>query len=623
MLTSLSVVVFLAGLPLRLSVALFLSFIAMVVNIVAAFHKSWAGAFDMLVASFAVVLLIRIFWAYEKSQRLIVLQESIQILGPSKGTSAAGWTNMAVVPSNSERGDDMCRRSASGVKKIRSSLQEPSVVFLRCKADHRIEETTLAENAFFGEDVSGKELLTLFRPSDRKALSAAMAEANAVDSAVVISAEVGQGRHGCFVRILPAGMNDQKWLAVFCKDQNMMKNPPLQKNVRKPLESAMTQTNPLDVQLQEVHQGSDSGRAARRTLCRNGTWANGEVDLSQTSVEEAVQMLRRGFSACALPGRVDDMGAEVRMENRGSRNNTNKSLGALVNFFEHLEQASMGSKPLKNWHQQVSSGTQGDLAEQAAAPSSFTLAEPSMIGGMLVYQAPPVDQLNPPLRSGSGKRMGSPRAMADSNKGSVTLSYSISLSQASCSHTVSSASKAAKTKEDASVQTDVAWTSQGWHCRACSKPPKPGSAPIRLPASDRRKPPRFDGVASMQGGWRLVDGPDGVAEWLKAFVISGTTVHSKSHHFPLLEGADGGVEMAGGALEVTADGRLIRHGKSGHSFMFHRGRVDVEFHEVPKRQSSHSDCDLDTGIQDAECLSRAVSAMSFASNGSLRIGAQG
>jgi len=412
-----------------------------------------------------------------------------------------------------------------------------------------------------------------------------------VDAAVTLTAEVGQGRFSCFVRVLPAGMTDQKWLILMVKDQNMVKNPPTR---RKPTENAITQTNILDVE----PSNETESRERTRSRIRNSTWTIGEVDLNQNSMEEALQLFH---------DREAHRGTGRALSRGMSRNSAGLNVGDSFN-----DQASLtGSRGFRNWNQQISS--EQDREIWAPAASSFALAENSRL-----IEPTRSTSFPAPLNRGNRASVSSPRVILSETQRSATLSLSVSVSQASCSHTWSSASKARRT-EEASCQTDIVYTKLGWHCRACSRPPKPEGAPSGQPkppgVPERRRLPSMHSVAAMQGGWKLSDGPPGVAEWLQEFVISGTTVHSRSHHFPLLEGASGsGIEMAGGMLELRSDGVLIRHGKSGHQFLFRRSK-DIEV--ICQVSSNNSSSDRDTGDQDYDSLSRAVSLLS---RGSLRIG---
>ncbi|CAJ1445729.1 unnamed protein product, partial [Effrenium voratum] len=191
--------------------------------------------------------------------------------------------------------------------------------------------------------------------------------------------------------------------------------------------------------------------------------------------------------------------------------------------------------------------------------------------------------LEPPTSSFSLRK--NPRLSVRSASGqlldvrSQTLSYSFSVSK-------SQSNNSKVPKVDGVVQTDLQWR-DGWHCCACARPPKM-ELPVPLKTSKRRTYPAFSTVAPLQGGWHLVDGPAGVAEWLQEFLIVGTMVHSRSHHFPLLQGQNGKVEMAGGVLELDAEGRLNRLGKSGHAFSFRRGDVSI------KAPEALDESDLDT-----------------------------
>eukprot|EP00434_Breviolum_minutum_P016184 symbB.v1.2.014260.t4/scaffold1023.1/size143418/4 len=160
MLTILSVVVFLAALPLRLWVSTILSCLA----VLATFVSSWLnsqGQYDAGAGLCFLIFLLPIFWAYEKDQRQIVLQEAIRNLSPKP----LAWTSVL------GQGPLASSDHAHRVPSTRGKRGDVKVSVLRCRSDLRIDDCGPTELAFFGEDVSNRELLNFFKGEDRKAAS--------------------------------------------------------------------------------------------------------------------------------------------------------------------------------------------------------------------------------------------------------------------------------------------------------------------------------------------------------------------------------------------------------------------------------------------------------------------
>lgn len=513
MLTILSVVVFLAALPLRLWVSTILSCLA----VLATFVSSWLnsqGQYDAGAGLCFLIFLLPIFWAYEKDQRQIVLQEAIRNLSPKP----LAWTSVL------GQGPLASSDHAHRVPSTRGKRGDVKVSVLRCRSDLRIDDCGPSELAFFGEDVSNRELLNFFKGEDRKAVAMVFSEEL---PETTVSTECFQGRR-MVVRIMQSGATEPRWLAIFCRAEHAVELPPLKARLvdgstqtadtskdPRSLERGATWTSPSS-QVVEVAGAEKAGRS-----CPTGSFAG------------AGEYLKAKRKATTLPARS-------RSPSLDEAYLTNKD----ISEFEAVSQGSLDFTVSINKQQQT---------------------------------------LEIPGRSSSGPRMrkrsvGTPSDWRPSDGRS--LSYSFSISQ-------NSGSNNSKAKLDNSTQTDIVWTNLGWHCRACSKPPRPEIQPPK--SQSRRAYPPFHVVRGMQGGWNLVHGPVGVAEWLQEFLIAGTTVHSKSHHFPLFLGQDGTVEMAGGSISLLPDGTLRRVGKSGHTFYFQRADdVDVDLPQ-PDLDDLHGD----------------------------------
>mmetsp|Transcript_5190 Transcript_5190/g.8800 ORF Transcript_5190/g.8800 Transcript_5190/m.8800 type:complete len:660 (+) Transcript_5190:35-2014(+) len=493
MLTILSVVVSLAALPLRLWLSAILSCCAVLATFISSWLKS-EGQYDAGAGLCFLILLLPIFWSYEKDQRQIVLQEAIRNLSPKP----LAWTS--VLGSGSSFPDFM--------NSNRAGRREVKAAVLRCRSDLRIEDCGAHEHAFFGEDVSGRELLNFFKGEDRKAV--AMMLSDEIRDPVSAHTDCFQGRR-MVARITLTGVTEPKWLAVFCKAEHAVELPSKSKLI-----DSSTQT------------------PREEETNRNRTW--------RATPWEA------GMSCPTT------LGGEFRKAKRKA------STLPLRPSTQAVQPPGRSRSPSLDIFPEASDIHRRDISE---------FGEVSLELSAVTQQRNESSNLEP-VRSSS---LGVPRArvslLAPSDwrpSDGRSLSYSFSISQ-------NSGSNNSKAKLDNSCQTDLVWSNLGWHCRACSKPPRPDAGLVR--SQNRPAHASYSVVRNMQGGWSLLHGPVGVAEWLQEFMIAGTTVHSKTLHFPLLLGSDGSVEMAGGQLSLLADGTLRRVGKSGHSFYFQR--ADVEF----------------------------------------------
>jgi len=501
MLTILSVVVFLAALPLRLWVSTILSCLA----VLATFVSSWLnsqGQYDAGAGLCFLIFLLPIFWAYEKDQRQIVLQEAIRNLSPKP----LAWTSVL------GQGPLASSDHAHRVPSTRGKRGDVKVSVLRCRSDLRIDDCGPTELAFFGEDVSNRELLNFFKGEDRKAVAMVFSEEL---PETTVSTECFQGRR-MVVRIMQSGATEPRWLAIFCRAEHAVELPPLKARL-------------VDGSTQTADQSKDP-----RTMERGATWTSPS---SQVVEVAGAEKAGRSCPTGSFAGAGEYLKAKRKATTLPARSRS-------PSLDEAVSQGSLDFTVSINKQQQT---------------------------------------LEIPGRSSSGPRMrkrsvGTPSDWRPSDGRS--LSYSFSISQ-------NSGSNNSKAKLDNSTQTDIVWTNLGWHCRACSKPPRPEIQPPK--SQSRRAYPPFHVVRGMQGGWNLVHGPVGVAEWLQEFLIAGTTVHSKSHHFPLFLGQDGTVEMAGGSISLLPDGTLRRVGKSGHTFYFQRADdVDVDLPQ-PDLDDLHGD----------------------------------
>lgn len=499
-LTILSVVVSLAALPLRLWLSAILSCCAVLATFISSWLKS-EGQYDAGAGLCFLILLLPMFWSYEKDQRQIVLQEAIRNLSPKP----LAWTSV-LGSGGSFLPSDFMNRTASN----RAGKREVKAAVLRCRSDLRIEDCGSHEHAFFGEDVSGRELLNFFKGEDRKAV--AMMLSDEIRDPVSAHTDCFQGRR-MVARITLTGVTEPKWLAVFCKAEHAIELPSKAKLI-----DSSTQT--------PEEEGTESRKANR-----NKTWAASPLEAGMscpTTLGGEFRKAKRKASTLPLRPRSPGVG---------------RSRSPSLEIFS--EAADIRRRDISEFGEvslELSSVTQ-----QRNESSHLDPARSSSLGarGKRVSLLTPSD-----WRPSDGR----------------SLSYSFSISQ-------NSGSNHSKAKLDNTTQTDIVWSNLGWHCRACSKPPRPDAGLVR--SQSRPAYPSYGVVRNMQGGWSLVHGPVGVAEWLQEFMIAGTTVHSKTLHFPLLLGTDGTVEMAGGQLSLLADGTLRRVGKSGHSFYFQR--ADVEF----------------------------------------------
>lgn len=503
------VVVLLAALPLRL----WLSTNVAVLTFVASFISSWLhaeGSYDVGAGMFFCLFLLPIFYVYESDQRQIVLQESIRTLTPKP----LAWTNVLGT-------------GASSPVESRSSLRpgrrgDAKMAVICCRTDFRIEEVGPHEQAFFGEDVSNKELLHFFKGEDRQAVAMVLAD-DGIHQSVSVNTDFFQGRQ-MVCRLTPSGLSEPKWLAIFCKAKHAI-----------PVDAEKSKAKLVDGYTQ-----TQEDQKAPVRLPRTSTWTSSRT-IQVTGIE-------KGGASC--PTTYYAGGREEKGKRKAATLpvRTNRSRSPSIDG-EGLTKRDM--RDISEFDNQVS--------------LDISLSRFSQVN-----QGDHIPNQSSSLPLMRKNRL----SIDDCRDGGRSLSYSFSLSARDSG---SNNSKAVRT--DATTQTDLVWNNLGWHCRACAKPPRPQGPhdPPPEPSSSRRSYPPFSAVKYMQGGWTLVRGPVGVAEWLQEFLIVGTTVHSKSHHFPLLLGTNDSVQMAGGAVTVLADGSLKRVGKSGHCFYFQRSDdIDVE-----------------------------------------------
>eukprot|EP00435_Cladocopium_sp_Y103_P055125 s1355_g18.t1 len=198
MLTILSVVVFLAALPLRLWLSTILSCCAVLATFISSWLKS-EGQYDAGAGLCFLIFLLPIFWSYEKDQRQIVLQEAIRNLSPKP----LAWTSV-LGSGGSFLPSDLMNRTTSA----RGGKREVKASILRCRSDLRREDCGSHEHAFFGEDVSGRELLNFFKGEDRKAV--AMVLSDEIRDPVSAHTDCFQGRR-MVARISLTGVTEPKW----------------------------------------------------------------------------------------------------------------------------------------------------------------------------------------------------------------------------------------------------------------------------------------------------------------------------------------------------------------------------------------------------------------------------
>eukprot|EP00913_Durusdinium_trenchii_P023486 g22064.t1 len=246
------VVVLLAALPLRL----WLSTNVAVLTFVASFISSWLhaeGSYDVGAGMFFCLFLLPIFYVYESDQLLALGLGTWGAFGAEKD-----WGGVHSHPYPQALGLDQCLghrrlftsgesfepapRSARGCQDggdllqnrfqelqgwvrwswfrespeiDRTSVPLSTSVFVRDLSSARIEEVGPHEQAFFGEDVSNKELLHFFKGEDRQAVAMVLAD-DGIHQSVSVNTDFFQGRQ-MVCRLTPSGLSEPKWLAIFCK----------------------------------------------------------------------------------------------------------------------------------------------------------------------------------------------------------------------------------------------------------------------------------------------------------------------------------------------------------------------------------------------------------------------
>ncbi|CAJ1416277.1 unnamed protein product, partial [Effrenium voratum] len=228
-----------AALPLRFWVASVASFVPVVAMLVSMAFTAVGDLADLCYGLCLLGFLLQIFWDCEHEQRQIVLQESIRSLGPQP----TAW----VVPGLKEPTSPVESRRLGSFRPKASD----KVAVLRIKHDLRIEEVGFREKDFFGEDVSGKELLNFFKGEDRTAV--AQLEGH---PSVTAACELASGRR-LVCRIVASGVVEPKWLAVFCRAEHVAESA----KQRKTTESS-TQT----ISVEQVERRALRGNSAPNTV---------------------------------------------------------------------------------------------------------------------------------------------------------------------------------------------------------------------------------------------------------------------------------------------------------------------------------------------------------------------
>eukprot|EP00434_Breviolum_minutum_P040859 symbB.v1.2.036326.t1/scaffold5103.1/size30861/2 len=122
-----------------------------------------------------------------------------------------------------------------------------------------------------------------------------------------------------------------------------------------------------------------------------------------------------------------------------------------------------------------------------------------------------------------------------------------------------------KSLSDGQTQTEISWSSIGWRCRNCQKPPRPpGDTQQTSEEIIRQK------LQRIQGCWLLKAGPKQCVGWLQGFVVRGIEVNTTSGLLGLDIDEEGHILLAGGEVYVDQDDVLHRAGKSGGSYLYAR-----------------------------------------------------
>lgn len=139
--------------------------------------------------------------------------------------------------------------------------------------------------------------------------------------------------------------------------------------------------------------------------------------------------------------------------------------------------------------------------------------------------------------------------------------------------------------EDQCTETSIVWSTHGFRCTLCSKPPRLPGPQIVPPFVRERRQRRTDRRASrseeretcetghLQGTWTLTgqSAPGQCSQWMQRFTIIGQyALDSEGKKFRLRQDEHGDVTLAGGALYLQEDGSLLRAGKTGAFFFFTR-----------------------------------------------------
>lgn len=130
------------------------------------------------------------------------------------------------------------------------------------------------------------------------------------------------------------------------------------------------------------------------------------------------------------------------------------------------------------------------------------------------------------------------------------------------------------------TQTDVAWSSNGFQCRNCSKPPlQPGSlaaaeAARAMAVADRapRKKLKLGKRGPLDGVWTiLAEHQNEAASWLYRLHFSGGTCLDNQGQMSILQRHGNQLYLEGGRLLLEGSNLLHRQGKSGKRLLFVRG----------------------------------------------------
>lgn len=134
--------------------------------------------------------------------------------------------------------------------------------------------------------------------------------------------------------------------------------------------------------------------------------------------------------------------------------------------------------------------------------------------------------------------------------------------------------------EEVAVQTDVAWSSKGFMCRNCSRPPlNPGGlqaadaarAMVVGSRAERRKLKRGK-PGPLDGTWTIVgDHQEDAAQWLFRLYFSGAVCLDNNGRNKLLHRWEDKLYLEGGLLQLEGWNLLHRDGRSGRRFTFARG----------------------------------------------------